>query len=124
MAIHTQLPIYRVAEDLLDVVADLACNMRRNFKRLVGEKIASECVEVMVLVFRANVARDKGPHLATLIERLQTIEMMLRHAERKHLISRAGYARAIELTTSIGKQANGWQRAAVRPHHGGQGRHD
>lgn len=38
MAIHTQLPIYKVAYDLLDVVTDLVKNMQRDFKRSIGEK--------------------------------------------------------------------------------------
>lgn len=69
MATHTQLPIYKVAYDLLDVVTDLVKNMQRDFKRSIGDKIASECIEITVLVFRANVAQDKGPHLLELLER-------------------------------------------------------
>ncbi len=124
MATHTQLPIYKAAYDLLDVVTDLAKNMNRDFKRSIGEKISSECVEITILVFRANVAQEKGPHLLELIERLQVIELMIRLAMDKRLISRGAYARAIEISTSIGKQANGWRRATNRPHHGGQGHHD
>jgi hypothetical protein len=124
MATHTHLPIYKAAYDLLDVVTDLAKNMNRDFKRSIGEKISVECIEITILVFRANVAQEKGPHLMDLIERLQVIELMLRLAMDKRLISRGAYAKAIELSTSIGKQANGWRRAALRPLHGGQGRHD
>jgi hypothetical protein len=124
MATHTHLPIYKAAYDLLDVVTDLAKNMNRDFKRSIGEKISVECIEITILVFRANVAQEKGPHLLDLIERLQVIELMLRLAMDKRLISRGAYAKAIELSTSIGKQANGWRRAALRPLHGGQGRHD
>ncbi len=123
MATHTQLPIYKVAYDLLDVVTDLVKNMQRDFKRSIGDKIASECIEITVLVFRANVAQDKGPHLLELLERLQVIELMVRLAMDKRLISKPAYAKAVELTTSIGKQANGWRRSATRPQHGGQGRH-
>lgn len=35
MAIHTQLPIYKVTYDLLDVVTDFAKNMPRDFKRSI-----------------------------------------------------------------------------------------
>ena len=119
MAIHTELPIYKVAYTLLDVVTDLVKNMQRDFKRTIGEKIAVECVEITILVFRANVAQDKAPHLMELIERLQVINLMLRLATDKRLISRPAYASAVELTTSIGKQANGWRRSALRPPHGG-----
>ena len=124
MATHTQLPIYKVAYDLLDVSTNLVKNMQRDFKRSIGDKITAECIEITVLIFRANVAQEKAPHLLELLERLQVAELMIRLAKDKRLISPAGYARAVELTTSIGKQANGWRKSAHRPLHGGQGHHD
>lgn len=124
MATHTSLPIYKVAYDLLDVVTDFVKHMQRDFKRSIGEKIAAECIEITVLVFRANVAQDKAPHLLELIERLQVAELLIRLARDKHLISNGAYAKAVELSTSIGKQANGWRKSAQRPLHGGHGRHD
>lgn len=122
MTTHTQLPIYKVAYDLLDVATSLVKNMQRDFKRSIGDKITTECIEITVLIFRANVAQEKAPHLLELIERLQVVELMIRLAKDKRLISSQGYANAIELTTSIGKQANGWRKSALRPLHGGQGR--
>ena len=124
MTTHAQLPIYKAAYDLLDVVTDLTKNMQRDFKRSIGEKINAECIEITVLVFRANIAQEKEPYLLKLLERLQVIELMLRLAMDKRLISKGVYAKAVELTTSIGKQANGWRKFASRPLHGGQGRHD
>lgn len=115
MAIHTQLPIYKVAYNLLDVVTDLVKNMPRNFKASIGEKVNGECVEIVVLIFRANCARDKAPHLGELIERLQVIDLLLRLARDKQLISTGQYAKAIELTGSIGKQATAWRKAALSP---------
>ena len=67
MATHTNLPIYKVAYDLLDAVTDFARSMPRDFKQSIGGKISAECIEIMVLVFRANVARDKEPHLLDLL---------------------------------------------------------
>ena len=124
MALHTQLPIYKVAYDLFDTIMVLAKNMPRDFKQSIGAEINRECLRVVVLIARANSARDKAPYLNELIERLQVAELMLRLSMDKRLISKTAYAQAIELTTSIGKQANGWRRAAHRPLHGGQGRHD
>ena len=115
MAIHTALPIYKVAYDLLDVITDLAKNMPRDFKASIGGKLRDECVEIVVLIFRANVSLEKAPHLISLIERLQVAELLLRLSRDKRLISTGQYAKAIELTNSIGKQAGGWKRAAVSP---------
>ena len=59
MDTHTHLPIYKVAYDLLDVVTSLVKNMQRDFKRSIGDKISAECIEITVLILRANVAQEK-----------------------------------------------------------------
>lgn len=64
MALHTQLPIYQVAEKLFWLVDDLILNMQRDIKQRIGQRIANECTDITVLVFRANVAEDKVPHLS------------------------------------------------------------
>lgn len=112
MALHTQLPIYKVAYDLLDVATDLVRNMPRDYKTSIGGRIRDECVELMVLIFRANVAKDKAPHLGELLEHLQVAELLIRLSKDKRFISVAQYAKAIELTDKIGKQANGWRKSA------------
>lgn len=115
MAIHTELPIYKVAYDLLGVVVNLVKNMPRDFKQSIGGTIRDECIAIATLVFRANVAADKAPHLLDLLERLQVAELLLRLARDHRFISTGQYARAIALTGSIGKQANGWRKSASRP---------
>ncbi len=91
MANHTNLPIYKAAYDLLNTITDLTKNMPRDFKNSLGGKLRDESVEIVVLIFRANCARDKK------------------------IISVSQYAEAIGLTQGIGKQANGWRRAAALP---------
>ncbi len=115
MAHHTQLPIYRAAYSLLDVIIELARNMPREFKASIGGKLRDETVEIVTLIFRANTSREKAPHIETMLERLQVAELLLRLSRDKRLISTGQYAKAAELTTSIGKQASGWRRSALSP---------
>jgi 23S rRNA-intervening sequence protein len=112
MANHTTLPIYKVAYDLLDVITELSKNFPRDFKQSIGGKLRDESVEVVTLIFRANVSNDKSIHLSKLLERLQVTELLLRLSRDKRFISTGQYAKAIELTGNIGKQANGWRRSA------------
>ena len=113
MAKHTELPIYKVAYDLLDVIIDLAKNMPRDFKQSIGGKLRDESVDIVTLIFRANVSHDKAAHLVSLVERLQVCELLLRLSRDRRLISTGQYAKAIGLTSNIGKQANGWRRSAA-----------
>lgn len=117
MALHHALPIYKAAYDLLELSVDLIRNMPRDVKPVIGAKLRDECLEITVLIFRANVAHDKEPHLVELLERLQMAELLIRVSRDKRLISTPQYARAIELTESVGKQANGWRKnsAAAMP---------
>lgn len=115
MALHTSLPIYKVAYDLLNIITDLSKDMPRDFKASIGGKLRDETVEIVNLIFRANVAVEKVPYLTKLIERLQVTELWLRVSRDKRIISTKQYARAVELTQSIGKQAGGWRRSALSP---------
>jgi len=110
MALHSDLPIYKVAYDLLGHVLMLARNMPRDVKQQVGGALRDECISITVLIFRANVARDKGPPLLEAIERLQVAELLLRLSHDLHFIAPKQYATAIALTSQIGKQANGWRK--------------
>ncbi|WP_104656566.1 four helix bundle protein [Ralstonia insidiosa] len=125
MALHSELDIYKVGYQLLGKVTKLVENMERNFKRLIGEEIVRESAKVLILVYRANISSNKVSHLTDLIEGVQMVEVLLRLSMDMKKISPGQYAGVIQLTTSIGKQANGWKGySANRPHHGGQGRHD
>ncbi len=118
MAIHTQLPIYTQAYHLLEVITKLTKNLPRDFKQLVGAKLRDEIFNICILIFRANVNRDKLPHINSLIERLQVAELTIRLARDMRMISIPQYAEVIEITTSIGKQATGWRNSQQRPLHG------
>ncbi|MES2319963.1 MAG: four helix bundle protein [Pseudomonadota bacterium] len=115
MALHHTLPIYKVAYDLFDMTIDLVKNMPRDYKVSIGSKLRDESIGITTLIFNANVAREKLVFIDKLLERLQVIELMLRLSRDKRVISTGQYARTVELTTSIGKQASGWRKSATSP---------
>lgn len=114
MALHTQLPISKVTYDLSFLAAELVRNMPRDFKGLYGQRLMAECLELAMCIYRANVAKGaaKVPHLNELIERLQVTELLLRLLQDLRLIAVKHYARAIELTQAIGRQASGWRKSS------------
>lgn len=60
MAIHTDLAIYKACYELLSLSTDLVKNMPRDFKASMGRKIHEECIDMLVLVARANIAKGTG----------------------------------------------------------------
>jgi hypothetical protein len=115
MALHSDLPIYKVTYDLLGLIVQVARNMPRDVKQQLGGDLRGECVRIVVLIFRANVARDKAPHLLELVERVQVVQLLVRLAHDLRFIPQKQYAAAIALTDQVGKQANGWRRSVSSP---------
>ncbi len=113
MALHSNLPIYKVAYDLLSVATDLTRDMPRDSRASIGAKIREECVELVILIFRANTAMQKVPHLDKLIEHLQVTELLIRLSCDKRFISRVQSAKAVAPTGSIGRQPNGCRKSSA-----------
>src|SRR3546814_6986896 len=59
MAIHTELEVYQLSRDLLHACTTLTRSMPRDYKATLGRRIFNECVNMLVLIQRANVERDK-----------------------------------------------------------------
>jgi len=114
VALHNQLPIYKQGYDLLTLAADVQQNMPRSFKASMGNKIHCECIEILVLIGRANAARgmQRAPHIVALVERVEVVTLLLRLSHDKRFISPKLWAGAVQLTDSIGKQAGGWLKSA------------
>lgn len=113
MALHSQLPLYKTVYDLTRLVFILKRNMPRDFKKSMGERIEGEMISISVLVFRANVARDKIPYLSELLERKEVADYLLRLAVDLEAITPTHFGGMIRLLDSIGKQANGWRKHSL-----------
>lgn len=115
MALHTDLEIHKVAEELLGLSLDLVRNIPRDLKQVVGAKIRDECLQVLVLIGRANMTRDKLPHINQLLESIWMLDYLLRALTNRGLISKGQHAKAMKMTASVGRQANAWKKSATAP---------
>ena len=77
-------------------------------------RISNECADILLTVARANAARgpSRKQHIGTLLERLEAATALLRASHGLRLISTKVWAESIELTDSVGKQAQGWLKSA------------
>lgn len=115
MALTTDLDIYRQASGLLSLAIDVQAQIPRAFRASMGNRIADECVEILVLIARANAARTgerRAAQIESLLERLDVAKFLLRAAHEKRLIAPKVWSSSIQLTDSVGKQANGWLKSA------------
>lgn len=115
MALPTSLDIYKQSSALLSLAVDVQSNIPRAFRASMGMRMADECVELLVLIGRANAARvpaERVAHIERLLEHLEVAVLLFRVAHDKKLISPKLWASSITLTDSVGKQANGWLKSA------------
>ena len=108
MARATDLPIYRVAYDLLTLLTRLTQSYPRGYRQGLARDICTESQRLVTLVFRANCTTDKVEIIELLREKLEALRLMLRLSKDLSLISVGQFAATVELTDAIGKQANGW----------------
>lgn len=71
MALHTELPIYKKGCELVSLAFEVQTNMRRDFKRSLGEKITGHCTEMVNLMALANATRgaQRAVHIRDLLAR-------------------------------------------------------
>jgi hypothetical protein len=113
MTLHFNLPIYKEAYALFQKVITITRDMPRDFRASVGGRLRDEALDATVLIFRANKAKDKLAHLDALIERVEVLGLLLRLSMDMKFISRGQYAEAIQISNSVGKQANGWRKSQI-----------
>lgn len=115
MSLAKDLEIYRAADALLKLALKVQAQVPRAYRVAVGMRISNEAADILVLVARANAARgeSRAMQLRSLLERVEAARVLLRAAYELKIIARGIWAESIELTDSVGKQANGWLSATT-----------
>ena len=114
MAQYQHLPIYKVTYDLLLKVTEATRHFPRDFKHSLAATLREEVLAVVVLIYRANSARDKRQELLDqVVERMQVVELMLRLSKDMRFLNIKQFSSIVELTDSVLRQASGWRKTAA-----------
>ena len=111
MAHYHHLPIYKTTYELLLELMQTVKDFPRDFKYCIGEKIQSHIIEILILVYKANTAKNKKEFIPEIIEEVQFLDLFLRISFDIKIIPQTKYCIFIEKTNSIAKQAQGWLKA-------------
>ena len=114
MAIYTNLPVYEDSYQLLLYMVNISRNMQRDFRYTLGEQVKEKVVEMMVLIFRANKAKEKTMHIEQAREKLAEIQIVIRLLNELRQISDKQFTALAERTVSISKQLASWEKYTVR----------
>ncbi len=112
MARYEHLPIYKQALDVAVHFEKVVAGFSRYHKYTLGTELRNQSRAVVVLVVKANGARDKRPHLLQLRESLDELLIVVRIAkEAKAFKSFKSFQYAIEQVVSVCRQNEGWLRS-------------
>ena len=105
MAQYQHLPIYKQTYDILMRTMAATKDFPREYKFTLGQKIKDELMELVVHIYRANSAINKKQHIESILERIQSIQLLLRLSHDMKILSRRNYAALAQMTDVLGKQA-------------------
>ena len=112
MAQYEHLPIYKQTYDILLRTLTATKDFPREYKYTLGQKIKDELIEIVVLIYRANSARNKEQHIQEIMERVQAVQLLMRLSHDMKILPRRHYAALSEMTESLAKQAQGWLKSS------------
>ena len=107
MAMHSDTDLYRAIAEFQKFVARRAPHLPRDVKRLYGERLVDESLNMLVTMRHANIAREaaKIPLLEELLDRLEICQAILRTLRELGHLPNTAFSEGLPLVASIGKQA-------------------
>ena len=112
MGDHKELPIYKAGYDLVLEVFRAGKDLPKEYKYTVGERMKADALEVMTLLFRANVLRDRYGVLQTARERCENIRLCIRLLHDLRQMPLKKLVALNEKMEDVLRQLSGWQKAS------------
>jgi hypothetical protein len=111
LALFSDLPVYKATYDLLLAIFQFTKDFSKDYKYTVGESIKKETLELLTLIYRANVKRDKNEVLVEARERIEVIRLFIRLMKDMQQISIKQFVQINESVENVSKQLSGWQKS-------------
>ena len=107
------MPIYRKAMELAVYLQNCVRNFSRYNKYSIGSDLRDLSREILLLIIRANSARDKERHLAELVETCDMLKTMLVFAkEAKAFENFKTFQNASSMAVILCRQSEGWLKSS------------
>lgn len=116
MALHTELSIYQTGVELLAMAVKIQEQLPRGVRRILGEKIAQHCIDMLDLMALANASQAdvRAGYIQDLLRSQRATEVLLRVGHRSGYIHHKPWGASVLLLNSIGRQAGGWLKKSNR----------
>jgi hypothetical protein len=123
MARYDHLPIYQATLEFAIYVEKIAVNFSKAHRYTLGSELRSISHRLVLLVIKANNARDKRPHLYELqnaVEEARVLVHITKEVAAFH--SFKSFETCVRHLDSVGKQCHGWSKKYMPEPDASQGR--
>lgn len=103
--------MYKAGYDLVLEVFKLGKDLQKEFKYTVGERMKTDALELMTLVFRANTRRDRNEVLQLARERCENIRLCFRLLHDLRQLPLKKLVAVNEKIELVARQLAGWQKS-------------
>ncbi len=111
MAKYDDLPVYKASYDLLLGIFNFTKNFSKEHKYTVGESLKKETVELIMLIYRANISRDKSATIQTAREHIEVIRLLIRIMKDMRQIGIKQFVGINEKVENVSRQLAGWKKS-------------
>lgn len=102
-----ELPVYRLTHEFILNIVSMVKNFPKDYKFSLGERLKDECFDLVLQIYKANnsfSSQKRKQFIEEGLEKLKTIEMIVRLSKDLQLISVKQYSKSTEISENIGKQ--------------------
>jgi 23S rRNA-intervening sequence protein len=113
--LYQELPVYKSSYDLLMSIFTITKTLPRQYKFVMGEKLQSLCVDMIISIYQANSDREKRRSvLGHLRVRIETIRLLLRVMKDQGILPLVSFIAVSSQVEEISKQVVGWEKGSGR----------
>ena len=115
MALYCDLPVYKTTYNLLPAIFRFTKDFGKEYKYTVGESLKKETIELLTLIYRANIKRDKQAVLQEAGERIEVIRLFIRLMKDMQQISVKQFVQINKVVANLQKST---LKTATKPYAG------
>ncbi len=112
---YDNLPIFKSALDLVVYIETIVKGFDKYHKYTIGEDLRKYSKDILFMIQRANMSRDRENELLRLRDRCEELKMLIRVSqELKAFKGLKQFAEISKLTVNVSIQAQGWLKSSAR----------
>ena len=118
MALFSELPVYKLAYDLLISIYRRTSTFTREYKYTIGERLKNETLELLINIYKANKSKkDSRVHyIESARQHIEVVRLLLRVMKDLKVIGIKGFVALNVQVEALSKQLASWQKYTAGAH--------